>query len=161
MFKFDPRVEAVLLQSGWTPTRSISIWQWIDPLEREGFVMVPQAKEILRNLGGLRIEPPTSPSNLFYPSAINFDPYFAASSELDRVQLWQERYGLRLSPLGEYHPVFLLLCGEDGTIFGAREHKFDKLGNNIEEALEVRVLANRRPTPVEPVDIKRDRNLEN
>lgn len=156
MLKFDPRVEAVLLQSGWSPTRSISISHWIDPLEREGFNMGPQAKEILRNLGGLRIEPPTSPSNLFYPSAINFDPYFAASGELDRVRLWQVRYGRTLSPLGEYDPLFLLLCGDDGAIFGAREHKFNKLGNNIEEALEVRVLANRWPIPVDRVDVTRD-----
>lgn len=157
MFKFAPPVEAVLLQAGWSPTRSTYISQWIDLLQGEGFVMGQQAKEILRNLGGLIIQPPTSPSNLFYPSALNFNPYFAASGELDRVQLWQRRYGLTLSPLGEYDPLFLLLCGDDGTIFGAREHQFDKLGSNIEEALEVRVLANRRPTPVEPVDIKRDR----
>ena len=145
MFAFDPRVEEVLRTAGWFPGRSVQTSQWVDPLVAVGYKPLRIAIGILENLGGLEIKPPLSESNVFYPSTIIFDPVYAASSEFDRIQKWEAEYGLALFPLGEYDPSYILLCSGGGEIFGAREQWFYFLGKSIEEALEVRILARRRP----------------
>jgi hypothetical protein len=147
MFKFSPAVEQVLRQTGWFPTRSVSIFQWVDPLVEVGYKPFPVAIRILENLGGIEISPPRDESNLFFPSKIVFDPVFAASSEFDRVGKWQKEFDIALFPLGEYDPIYILLCSEDGRIFGAREQWFYFLGETIEDALELRIFARRRPIP--------------
>jgi hypothetical protein len=147
MLQFSAEVEQILRQAGWFPTRSVPVSQWVEPLVEVGYKPFPVAIRILENLGGLEITPPTSESNLFFPSKIVFDPVYAASSEFDRVEKWQRDYGLVLFPLGEYDPLFILLCAEDGRIFGGREKRFDLLGDTIEDALELRIFARRRPVP--------------
>src|SRR5713101_2605459 len=116
MLQFSSEVEKVLRQSGWTPSRSVSVNQWVDPLVREGFKPLPGALKILENLGGLEITPPTSPSNLFFPSKIILDPYYTASGELDRVKKWEKRYSLMLFPLGEYDPNHMIFLADNGQI---------------------------------------------
>jgi hypothetical protein len=145
MYAFSPEVEDVLLQAGWFPARSVATSQWVGPLEQVGYKPFPAAIRILENLGGLVITPPTNESNLFYPGQIVFDPVFAASSEFKRVEKWQDEYGLRLFPLGEYDPLFILMCSDNGRIFGAREQLFHFLGATIEVALELQIFARRRP----------------
>jgi hypothetical protein len=145
MLHFSAEVEEVLREAGWTPTRHASAVQWVDPLVKVGYTPLLIATQILENLGGLAITPPSSEANVFFPSEIIFDPVYAASSEFDRVKKWQEEYDLLLFPLGEYDPTFILLCSEDGRIFGARERQFDYLGATIADALELRILARHRP----------------
>jgi hypothetical protein len=145
MFAFCEEVDAVLRQSGWTPERSVDISQWTDPLVKEGYEFHPTAETILKNLGGLRIIPPHNEDNLFFPSEILFDPFYAASGELDRVEAWQAQCRTNLAPLGEYHPSYLLLSAPGGKIYGAREKRIYLLGDSIEKALELRILARRKP----------------
>jgi hypothetical protein len=145
MFQFREEVAELLGACGWTPHRSVDVTQYTQRLLNEGFRFNSVSEEILRNLGGLRIVPVPDASNLFFPSEIFFDPYYAASGELDRVRNWQEKFDLELSPIGEYDPTYLLLCGTNGKIYSGRERRFQLLGDSIEEALEMRVLANRRP----------------
>ena len=147
MFNFSPDVEKVLRESGWFPARSVQISQWIDPLVQVGYRPLPVAKRILENLGGLEITPPHNEANVFFPGKIVFDPVFAASSELDRVENWQKQYDIALFPLGESDPLFILLCSEDGRIFDARAEWLYFLGETIESALELLILARRRRIP--------------
>jgi len=147
MFRFTTEVERVLREAGWFPTRCVSAAEYVNPLTEVGYRPFPLAIKILENLGGLEINPPESNSNLFFPGKIILDPVYAASSEFDRVARWQEQYDLRLFPMGEYEPMFILLCAENGRIFGAREHHFDWLGDTIESALELLILARTRPVP--------------
>jgi hypothetical protein len=148
VFQFSSDVEIILRQSGWFPDRSVAATQWIDPLLRLGCRSLPEAHTILESLGGLEIHPPPRESNLFFPGAIAFDPVYAASSEIDRIKAWEQRYRIKLFPLGEYEPSYLLLLSDSSHIFGAREKRFYRLGKTIEDALELLTLANRQPEPV-------------
>jgi len=147
MFLFSPQVQKVLEEAGWSPSRSVPVTEWIKNLTDVGYKPFPLAIAILENLGGLEITPPTNQSNLFFPCKIVFDPVYAASSEFDRIKKWQEEHGLWLFPLGEYDPLFILMCSSGGRIFGGRESRFDLLGDSIEDALELRIFASRRPIP--------------
>jgi SUKH-3 immunity protein len=145
MFDFRDEVQGILRPSGWFPERSVDISGFTDRLLKEGYTFNAFSKRILRNLGGLKITPPQSDSNLFFPGELVFDPFYAASGELDRVKGWERKFKLNLSPLGEYDPLFLLLSADNGKMYGGRERKFYLLGDSIEDALELRLLANRLP----------------
>jgi hypothetical protein len=123
------------------------VGRWVEPLSEEGYTPLPGAIAILENLGGLEITPPTSAANLFYPDKITFDPVTATVGEFDRIQGWQRKYGVTFFPLGEYVPCFMLLFADDGRICGGRDQRLDLLGNGIEEALDLLILAKRLPVP--------------
>ncbi|WP_394841797.1 SUKH-3 domain-containing protein [Pendulispora brunnea] len=144
MLSVQPKVILVLQHAGWSPDRFVTISKWSDYFVKKGFFLSPDARTILENLGGLKITPPTSPTNLFNPTEFHFDPYYAASSEVDRIKQWEQDYCVKLFPIGEVGRQVILLCGDDGKIYGAGLGCVKLIGVHISEALDTLVLAERQ-----------------
>ena len=126
----------------------VSASHWVEKLEREGYVANPLAIAVLENLGGLTIVPETYPEALFHPCKVVFDPVRAGSGEFDRVEWWQRACGLTLFPVAESDPVCNVVVAANGRVFYGRDSSFNLLGQSIEEALEVLLLACRKPIPL-------------
>jgi hypothetical protein len=126
----------------------VSTSLWVQALEREGYVPNAKAIAVLENLGGLTVIPETYPEALFHPAKMMFDPVRAGSGEFDRVDWWQRACGLSLFPVAEADPVFNVVVAENGKVFDGRDSTFCQLGYSIEEALEVLLLACRKPIPM-------------
>lgn len=146
-FAFDPDTERVLRSAGWSETRSVPTAGWVGTLAREGLRVFPAAERLLANLGGLSVTPPPDEHRVFMPDPFTLDPVRAASGEADRIELWQEQFGLTLYPLGECFLHMILLTDPGGRIFAGTRGTFVLVGNSIEEAMAVLTLGRTRPTP--------------
>jgi SUKH-3 immunity protein len=146
-FTFDEDTKTVLRSAGWSELRSVSVDYWVTTLSEEGFTPSPCAIKVLRNLGGLMIKPPRDAQRVFLPDPISLDPVKAASGEFDRVEIWQEDYGLSLFPLAEVFLYAILLIEPQGRVFAGSASGFLLVGASIEAAMAVLTLARTRPTP--------------
>jgi hypothetical protein len=135
------------MASGWTPVREVPTDGWVNQLQSEGFAVLPEATRILAEFGGLTVIPQKSPSDAYLAEILRFDPVLASSGEFDRVDYWERRLGMRLSPIAETGGGSMLLIAEDGRVFSCRDRMLWLHGTSFENALEnTLIIAKRRPT---------------
>jgi hypothetical protein len=118
--------------------------RWTGQLAKEGFTILPEARQILENFGGLSLIPAGNEAAAFSPGTTVFDPIPVASGEFDRIDYWQRRLGMKLTPIADASDIILLLA-EDGRVFGAWCDTLYLWGASFEEALEVSILAKENP----------------
>ncbi|MBL9021072.1 MAG: SUKH-3 domain-containing protein [Myxococcales bacterium] len=126
------RVLLALQRAGWSPGRDVSsrVEEWTKTLcETGSFPRVEVAFEILRELGGLRVEPHTTGHD-FAPGPVVFDPTLAVGEE-DRFA----SHGEGLFPLGEvYDGHGFLAIEESGRTFIVGDELI-VLGDTFEEGV--------------------------
>lgn len=139
------QLQQVLVESGWSPGRSIDIERWVHELTSHGLTMLPQARLILQNFGGLTISPVRTPADAYSPEVIIFDPLH--DTEYDRIEYWQDCTGMKLTPLGASPKGTCLMLAENGQIFGGWDRFLFKYGNSFDEAMENSLIfAKSKPT---------------
>lgn len=131
-----------LSASGWTQDRDVDIDTWVVALEAAGYVMNRNAREVLRSLGGLTIEPLESEDQVYKPSPIVFDPM--RLRWLPRLASWERALGMTLSPLGECYEGSSLYIGEDDRLYANWDALVECLGEDFEDSLATLVLATKR-----------------
>jgi hypothetical protein len=126
-----------LIDAGWSPDRRVQINHWVEQLTAEGYTMHDHVKDILEKYGGLVVKPVRGAhASGYIATELDFDPVYAGSGEFDRVDYWQQRLGLLLSPLGEHGDGGLVLLANDGGVFRCRDDHILYMGSTFEEALE-------------------------
>jgi hypothetical protein len=125
---FDPQVDTVLRKFGWTPDRRVPVEHWVESLTADGYTVHDAALPFLRNLGGLRVEPPNG------GDAIVFDPLWA-HGEFDRIAAWQAQHGLVLFPVGQVLAYYMLFVAADGSVYVGMDEDLYVLGGNMNQAL--------------------------
>ncbi|VTS00368.1 SUKH-3 domain-containing protein [Tuwongella immobilis] len=140
-------VQAVLQRQGWSPTRRVSIRDWIAQLGGVGCTVLPKAESILQNFGGLEIVPVKTPMDAYSPEIIRFDPVTDVLSEVERIEFWQQRLATTFTPLGVLYPSEgILLLAENGQICFEWGNIIVDCGDSFEDALEsTLVFARRKP----------------
>src|SRR5947209_1250932 len=133
---FSDTVLTILESSGWLPNRKVPTSQWIGQLEDEGFTMLPDAVKLLEEFGGLEIVPRKAKSDAYAAEIIRFDRVLAASGEFDRIDYWQSRLNIRLSPIAELGGGAILLLSEDGRVFSCWDGVLWLDGGSFVDALE-------------------------
>lgn len=141
------QAQDILRAVGWNPGRCVPTEHWTTLLSREGFQMLPEATLHLSELGGLEIVGKRLPESLRPGCNMLFNPELAASGEFDRVEYWEQRLGLRLSPIAEVDGGILLL-GADGRAWVCFCNLLFVAGNSFDEAIE-NLLVNRGQKLVE------------
>jgi hypothetical protein len=140
-------VKAALQPQGWSPDRKVSTIDWVARLVGAGCSVLPQAESILQNFGGLEITPVRTPNDAYSPEVLRFDPLTDVLSEIARIEFWQERLALELTPLGVLYPSeAILLLAESGQVLCEWGNLIGECGNTFEDALEsTLVFARRKP----------------
>lgn len=131
--------------AGWTPERSIDTSKYQKFFETEGFTITYRTIEILQSFGGLRINPLSGPQAVFGSGPINFEPILAGEGEQSYVEYRERQIGLKLTPLGEWDNLAMLLIADDGQVISdAGNMGTWRVDRDFESALELLILADRR-----------------
>lgn len=146
--RFSPGVEHILLTAGWYPGRTVDPSAWINQLEREGLRCSPAAEDVLRTLGGIRVEPPEPTGAAIGTEPFDFRPLEVASGESDRFPGWEAKAGTPLFPLGAAYSWCILLMAPDGRVFLGVANEILLVGMTIQEALDVLALGTRQLMPL-------------
>ena len=141
-------VDRCLRGAGWTPSRRADPSEWLDQLSKEGYTVVPAARPILESLASLTIVPDEEDDQVFTPQPFDFCALDAGSGQRDLVQLWETRLGQPLFPLGQAFGYMTLLVADDGRVLAGETDTLHLIGKNIDEALEVMIIAKRAPTVI-------------
>lgn len=131
----DEVVTTILSANGWTAARAIDINAWIIELEDEGYFVFPQAREVLANLGGLEISPPSSPAGKFCSGEIIFNPRWAATGEQARIKRREIQLSRRFVPIGEWLGEYILLLSDQGEVFAETTFQMLLIGENFSTAM--------------------------
>jgi hypothetical protein len=134
--------------AGWYDGYLFDPGGWLDALADEGFSINDAAKQVLERLGGLAVAPAQVESAVFGSGDALFDPLWAASGEHDRIAVRERQLGTSLCPIGEWCGEYVLLASDDGSIFAETSFQMVRLGSDINEALRLIVLADRRPVEI-------------
>jgi SUKH-3 immunity protein len=141
---FSDIVVSILEASGWAPNRKVPTSQWAGQLESEGFTMLPDAVKVLEGFGGLEIVPRKTAGDTFLKGVVRFDPLLSASGEFDRVDYWQHRLNIKLSPIAEDSKGGIVLLADDGRVFICWDGKMLFIGESFEDALENSLIVAKR-----------------
>jgi len=112
MNRFPPAVQQPLLQAGWRPGREVSslVDQWATLLrDRDGLVMSSEARDCLREFGGLLVKPPTTHGISSAPVSVLIDASLGVG-EKDRWALFEPILRTPIFPLGEVDNGHYYLC---------------------------------------------------
>ncbi len=141
---FSEELRSAFANAGWTPDRKVPTGHWVSQLVSDGFTMLPAAIKLLESFGGLEIRPLKVPSQVYRPEVLLFDPVLAASGDFERVDYWQERLHMRLSPIGEMRGPAAVLLAEDGRVFSYRDAILWVDGASFEDAMENTLVMGKR-----------------
>jgi hypothetical protein len=144
---FSKTVDEVLRKAGWFPGRSVdtTVDGWIEKLDGPGgFQIFPAARHALRTFGDLEVRQ-DGPGIDHARQSFEIDPT-SALGDGDLFDMWAQRLGARLYPLGEAGPVAdYLAIDENGRVFLLTDALL-LVGMNIKEALERLILGKKYET---------------
>ncbi|MBI1344687.1 hypothetical protein GC163_00210 [bacterium] len=151
--KFSQEVQAVLRRQGWSPERRLDISEWMTELVASGFHILPEARSILENFGGLRIIPEKTPRDAYAAETIWFDPVTDVLSEVDRIKGWEDTLQMGLTPLGVRYPsLSIMLIAENGQVICEWGSIFAASGVSFEDAMENSLVFARRKSVIYGID---------
>lgn len=96
--ELDEYVIKVLKKNGWNEDRKYDADEWIKKLSAEGYCINEYAKEILCELGNINVrENVTEEHNC---ATFDFNPFYAASGEFDRMEEFEIASQEKMFPIG-------------------------------------------------------------
>ncbi|GIF42560.1 SUKH-3 domain-containing protein [Actinoplanes xinjiangensis] len=143
--EFGADLKATLSVAGWAPDRRVDVTPWVVPMEREGYRVHDLARDVLSSLGGLSVDPVKREGpNFVNDEPFNFDPFLAASGQLEIVTRLEQLLGGSYSPLGEWTNYLSVYIESRGRVVMVGGGYIWELGRNLEEALRLALFAERR-----------------
>jgi hypothetical protein len=142
----DEEVLPALQLAGWTPDYRFDTSLWVTALLEDGFRINRHAQHVLERLGGLKIKPIPSASQVSGSGEAIFDPLWAATGESARIAERQRDYlapEVTMCPVGEWASEFILLMGSDGAMYAETTFMFCRVGRSLSEGLRTIVVADR------------------
>ncbi len=130
-----------LRESGWQPGRRVPTDHWDATLRAEGFELNDVARDLLEQLGGLRVNPPREPAASFPNEAILFEPVLAGTGSLDIAQRLTGLTGQDFYPLAEWVAASCVYAGSGGRICGYRDGEIFDIGASPSAGLRTMLLA--------------------
>lgn len=128
----DSYVLGLMKESGWHEGRRYDIKKWIDELTAEGYVCFDYALEILESLGGLAFD--VKDDGKHKGAQFDFNPYFAANGEFDRLAGFELLAGEDLFPIGSMCSA-IVYAGRRKNIYWGDISGLYWAGNGIEDYL--------------------------
>lgn len=128
----DPYVVSLLKKGGWSENRYCDVKYWIDKLTIEGYVCFDYALDILENLGGLTYNVKDDCNHK--GAQFDFNPYFAANGEFDRLEDFELLAKEGLFPIGSMC-VAIVYAGRSKNIYWGSMNRLYWAGTNIEDYL--------------------------
>ena len=128
----DPYVVSLLKKGGWSENRYCDVKYWIDKLTIEGYVCFDYALDILENLGGLTFNVKDDCNHK--GAQFDFNPYFAANGEFDRLEDFELLAKEGLFPIGSMCAA-IVYAGRSKNIYWGSMNRLYWAGTNIEDYL--------------------------
>ncbi len=128
----DPYVVSLLKKGGWSENRYCDVKYWIDKLTIEGYVCFDYALDILENLGGLTFNVKDDCNHK--GAQFDFNPYFAANGEFDRLEDFELLAKEGLFPIGNMCAA-IVYAGRSKNIYWGSMNRLYWAGTNIEDYL--------------------------
>lgn len=141
----SPDVVAALEASGWRPDRAVPVEDWHRVLAAEGFVLSDLAGEVLRSLGGLRVDP-TVPGPYHHP--VLFEPVLAGSGSRDVAEEFETLFHQRFYPVAEWISNACVFVGDGGKVVSYDDIEWLDIADSVGAALEVMLLSKGTPTVI-------------
>jgi hypothetical protein len=129
----DAALTGVLSRAGWGSKRCIDTTVWEQSLKEYGFSVSPAALNVLSEYGSLVVHPVPSDTDEHSSSTVIFEPLEEA--EQDRIEYWEKRLNLALTPVGGTSGIALLVA-ENGEVYAEWSGIFWRVGSDIVDALE-------------------------
>lgn len=147
--ELDAYVIKVLKKSGWKKNRRYAASEWIRKLSMEGYCINEYAEKILSELGNIYVRQKITKD--YNSATFDFNPFFAASGEFDRIEEFENASQDKIFPIGSLQD-YIIYAGESKKIYLGCWNCLYLAGDNIEEFLN-----NMFKKPYEPkeIDLKR------
>lgn len=117
---------------GWSENRKYDVKHWIDELTAEGYSCFGYALEILESLGGLEFD--VKEDGKHKGAQFDFNPYFAANGEFDRLADFELLAREDLFPIGSMCSA-IVYVGRSKNVYWGDIKKLYWAGNSIEDYL--------------------------
>ena len=147
--KMSEHTQEVLRKNGWYAGREYDITYWVSKLEEEGYRLNEYARTVLKELGDIYVREQST--KMYVSTTFDFNPYYSASGEYDRLEEFELASGDKLFPIGALQD-YIVYAGESGKIYLGCWAGLSTAGDSIEEYLE-----NVFRRGYEPVEILLDR----
>lgn len=139
----NPLVLFVLRNAGWYPGREVDVTPWVDAFLAHGKPPIDSAIAILREFGGLQINPPKIvPGQVYGSETIEFNPRPFNEEPLyadDRMYAaWERVLGKKVYQIG-YDYAYPLFVDETGAVYISHELAHF-VGEDIDAALRQMIL---------------------
>lgn len=128
----DPYVLEVMRAGGWNENRWYDTKGWIDELTKEGYICFDYVVEILENLGGLVFN--VADACGYKGAQFDFNPYFAAGGEFDRLARFESLAKEGLFPIGSMCAA-IVYAGRSKNIYWGSIGRLYWAGTGIEDYL--------------------------
>lgn len=151
---FSPEVITVLRAAGWSPRRRVPVEPWDCVLRVEGYVLSGLARELLRSLGGLRLQPLRS---ALYRDRILIEPVLAGSGARDIADEFEQRYGQRFYPIAEWIGGACVFVGDRGMVVSYDDFETLRVGLTPAAAFDVMIVGTQVPHIIRRHTPKNDR----
>ena len=102
-------------------------------MEQEGYRLNEYAKLILEELGDIYVR--EQGNEIYVSTTFDFDPYYSASGEYDRLEEFELASGDKLFPIGALQD-YIVYAGASKKIYLGDWAGLYMIGNSIEEYLE-------------------------
>lgn len=128
----DSYVLNLMKAGGWSESRRYDIKYWIEELTEDGYVCFDYALDILESLGGLTFN--INDDCNHKGAQFDFNPYFAANGEVDRLAHFELLAGEELFPIGSMCAA-IVYVGRSKNIYWGDINRLYWAGNSIEDYL--------------------------
>lgn len=141
MRRFTQEIHEMLKRNGWHEGREYDYSKDIEVLQAEGYPVFDEVMHVLREFGGLKLVVKDR-GDAKIKDVFHFNAAAGAESVyVEQLNIYSKMINKRLSAIGEcfsYHAI--LMVSDDGSIYAAYGDILWKLGDSIEEAIEVLYL---------------------
>ena len=122
----------ILKKEGWHINRKYNATFWISKLEEEGYRINDYAHRILQEFGNIEIRENCTDS--YNAVTLDFNPYYSASGEFDRIEEFEEACGETIFPIGALQD-YIVYAGDSKKIYLGDWEGIYLVGESIEEYL--------------------------
>lgn len=122
----------IMREGGWNENRWYDTKYWIEELTKEGYVCFDYASEILESLGGLVFNVRDACGHK--GAQFDFNPYFAANGEFDRLAHFESLAKEGLFPIGSMCSA-IVYAGRSQNIYWGSINRLYWAGTGLEDYL--------------------------
>ena len=128
----EPHIVNILKKQGWNPNRQYNLEYWFSELGEEGYKVNDYAYSVLQELGNIEIR--ENSTEMYNAVTLDFNPYYSASGEYDRLEEFEMACGEKIFPIGALQD-YIVYAGESKKIYLGDWESMYLIGNSIEEYL--------------------------